>query len=309
MPVINQALVRAGFSEINSIVTTFDSGGHTGRLRTDERGNLLAFSDYWRSLISLWKNGEQKKIWEEMLRFRDGRKRNFGNTFFLFMAEKTGNLSQVDNLFTKLAGAELKGRVTPVSLIPSNICFKTKSDQEYCGEHLLDDFRMSFDQVKKVWLEPEVKVNPEAVSALKKAQVIIICPGSLYGSVIANFLAAGFVSAYNNSPAEKILVTNLMSTANSTHHFDQNDYIDVFKKYLKSDSPFDKILMHDFGSFNTDKLNKSVQQYELENSYPIKPADNSSIKTIIKDIAVIETNNYRLRHSEEKLAELFTELF
>jgi len=53
MPVVNQALLLAGFSQISSIVTTFDSGGDTGRMRTDERGKILAFSDYWRFPLSL----------------------------------------------------------------------------------------------------------------------------------------------------------------------------------------------------------------------------------------------------------------
>jgi len=46
MPTINKALVKAGFSNIKSIVTTFDNGGDSGRIRTDERGNVLAYSDY-----------------------------------------------------------------------------------------------------------------------------------------------------------------------------------------------------------------------------------------------------------------------
>jgi len=309
MPVVNQALVRAGFDNIHSIVTTFDSGGHSGRLRTDERGNLLAFSDYWRALMSLWQNGDQKKLWEEMLQFRDGRKRNFGNTFFLFMAEKTGNLSQVDNLFKKLAGAELKGKVIPVSLQPSNICFQTQSGQEYCGEHLLDDYRMSYDKVEKVWLEPKVKANPEATDAVKKAEVIIICPGSLYGSVIANFLPEDFAEAYNQTEAKKILVTNLMSTANSTHDYSQLDYINVFTEYLSTQNPFDEIIMQDFNRFNQDNLKKALDLYKLENSFPIKPADNGQIKTLIEDIAVIEKSNYRFRHSQEKLAKLFKNNF
>ncbi len=305
MPVVNQALVRAGFDNINSIVTTFDSGGHTGRLRTDERGNLLAFSDYWRALISLWQDGVQKEIWQEMLQFRDGRKRNFGNTFFLFMAEKTGNLSQVDNLFRRLAGADLKGRVIPVSLIPSNICFKTNSGQEYCGEHLFDDYRMSYDRVDKIWLEPEVKANPEAVKAISQADVIIISPGSLYGSVIANFLPDGMVTAFNQSSAKKILITNLMSTANSTHDFDQNEYFQAFKNYLGFEKPIDVVLMQDFDKFDQEDLNQALKLYKLENSFPIKPAQKSDVKTIVKDIAVIEKNNYRFRHSEAKLAKLF----
>jgi 2-phospho-L-lactate transferase/gluconeogenesis factor (CofD/UPF0052 family) len=46
MPVVTRSLIRAGFTNIKSIVTTFDNGGDSGRIRTDERGNVLAFSDY-----------------------------------------------------------------------------------------------------------------------------------------------------------------------------------------------------------------------------------------------------------------------
>ncbi len=309
MPVVNQALVRAGFKNISSIVTTFDSGGDTGRLRTDERGNLLAFSDYWRALISLWRDGGQKKTWQEMLQFRDGRNRNFGNTFFLFMAEKTGNLSEVDNLFSKLCGAELMGKVIPVSLQPANICFNTQSKKEICGEHMLDDLRMSYDKVKKIWLEPDVKANREAINALNKAEIIIISPGSLYGSIIVNFLPQGIGQAYKKSPAKKILITNLMSTANSTHQFNQDNYLDVLSKYLKTESPVDEIIMQDFNYFNQEDLNKALKFYQYENSFPIKPADKSPVKTIVEDVAIIEKNNYRLRHSEEKLADLLKNLF
>ena len=127
MPIINKALIGAGFENIRSIVTTFDNGGDTGRMRTDERGRIMAFSDYWRSLISLWQDGKQKENWEEMLRFRDGRDRNFGNIFFQFMTERVGNLSNVDVLFSELTGAKLKGAVVPVSLEPADVCFRTKS--------------------------------------------------------------------------------------------------------------------------------------------------------------------------------------
>ena len=163
MPVINKGLVSTGFRNIKSIVTTFDSGGDTGRIRTDERGKVLAFSDYWRSLISLWPDGEQKMIWQEMLMFRDGRGRSFGNLFFQFMAEKTGNLSKVDELFAELVSAKLAGKVIPVSLQSSQICFRTISGKEYQGEHNLDDLRMSSDRVESMWLVPEVRANREAI--------------------------------------------------------------------------------------------------------------------------------------------------
>lgn len=301
MPVVNKALLRIGIGNITSIVTTFDSGGDTGRLRTDERGRILAYSDYWRSLMSLWVDGKQKELWEEMLRYRDGRGRNFGNLFFQFMAEKQGGLDGVARYFGRLMDANIQGTVVPVTDIPGEICFETKSGRSFCGEHRLDEMRMSADAVKKIWLSQEVEANKEAKEALKMADVIIICPGSLYGSVIINFLPKGMSEAYRMSKAKKILLTNIMSVANENDGFDQNDYNRVFSEYLGKNC-LDLIIMADVSVFPKKMWKNTLLAYKLERSYPIKVAKKCQCKTVVDDIAVIEGENGRLRHSEEKLA-------
>jgi uncharacterized cofD-like protein len=306
MPVINQALVRAGFKDIRSVVTTFDNGGDTGRIRTDERGQVLAFSDYWRALISLWDDGEQKVIWEEMLRYRDGKERNFGNMFFQFMSEKTGNLSEVDSLFCKLTGAKLEGKVIPVTLSPADICFSTASGKKYCGEHYLDDLRMSQDYVNDIWLTPEIEANPEAIKEMRESDTIIVCPGSVYGSLITNFLPKGIKEAFKESKAKKILMVNVMLAANENLIKSQSDYLSMFEKYLEAE--FDAVLMADMGKLDQEKLNKVYGFYALENSIPVKYSDECRIKTDLADIVTIDESNWRLRHSETKLADYFAKM-
>ncbi|HPJ17008.1 MAG TPA: 2-phospho-L-lactate transferase CofD family protein [Candidatus Woesebacteria bacterium] len=309
MPIINSSLVAAGFTKISSIVTTFDSGGDTGRMRTDERGRILAFSDYWRSLISLWMDGKQKEQWEEMLRFRDGRGRNFGNIFFQFLAERVGNLSHVDGLFSELTEAKVVGQVIPVSLEPADICFQTESKRIFKGEHNLDNLRMSLDKVVKVWLEPEVKANIEAVEAIRKAEVIIFCPGSMYGSVITNMLPKGMVEAYQKSRAKKILMTNIMSVANENNDFSQKDYVNVFGMYLNEKKPFDLIVMADITKLDGLMMRKAKVNYAFEHSKPIWiDKTYKDIETIMVDIAMIEEKNHRFRHSEQKLKSFFINL-
>lgn len=303
MPIINKGLIAAGFKSISSIVTTFDSGGDTGRLRTDERGNLLAFSDYWRALISLWQDGQQKTVWEEMLRYRDGRGRVFGNSFFRFMAEKLGDLGKVDELFAQLTGAKLRGKVIPVSLSPANICFRTQSGKTYQGEHLLDQLRMSRDLVKKIWLKPRVKANPEAIKAVMDAEVIIIAPGSVYGSILANFLPIGMGKAYRQSKAQKIVFANTMSVANENLR-NENDYQKTFSLYLKTSRPFDKIIFADFNRLDRKMAQKIFSFYRLENSFPVVPLKTSR-QVIVADIISIERTNLRFRHDPEKLAKFF----
>ncbi len=308
MPVVNQALIRAGFRNISSVVTTFDSGGDSGRIRTDERGGVLAFSDYWRSLISLWNDGKQKELWDEILRYRDGRGRNFGNTFFQFLSEKEGDLGMVDALFSKLTGAKLEGEVIPVSLGLSNICLKTVSGKEYKGENFIDDLRMSDDRIVEIWLNPQVRANKEAVNALKNAEVIIICPGTTYGSVLPNFLPTGMVEAYNQSKAKKILMTNILATANEVKDATQRGYLEIFKKYLKCNSPFDLVLMADVLKLDKKIFKKVLDFYKLEHAKLVKMIKDKSIKTVVADIATIEAKNMRLRHSEDKLGKFFKEM-
>jgi len=302
MPIVNKALVEAGFKDIHSIVTTFDSGGDTGRMRTDERGNILAFSDYWRSLISLWKDGEQKKIWEEMLRYRDGRGRNFGNIFFQFMSEKTGDLLKVDALFSDLTGAKIMGEVIPVSQEPSDLYFETISGKKYKGEHHLDDLRMSYDRVKKIWLNPEVKASNGASKSIEEADVVIVGPGSIYGSMIVNFLPKGMAESFRKSKAKKILIVNLVSLANEVEKFDSEVCNQIFGKYIY-DNCFDMVIEPDFGTIKKDLLEEVRKNYALENSQLFESDNKNSF-----DVVTVDRKNKRLRHDVSKLAKLFSKI-
>ncbi len=308
MPAINRALVKAGFRNIKSIVTTMDSGGDSGRMRTDERGRILAYSDYWRSLISLWMDGKQKTVWEEMLRYRDGRGRNFGNVFFQFISEKKGDLSQVDSLFSELTGAKLAGEVVPVSLSPANLCFETNSGKSYCGEHYLDELRMSLDRVKKIWLDPKIEANGEAIKVIKKSEVIIFCPGSIYGSILVNMLPLGMVEAYRKSKAKKILVCNIVSVSNENKRCSQIDYEEIYRQYFGDGGLFDCILMAKTDCLDQEALGKVLAWYRLERSSLMTYEDGGATKVIQEDIIDIELENMRLRHSVDKLSRLFLTL-
>jgi len=190
----------------------------------------------------------------------------------------------------------------------SNVCLKTISGKEYKGENYVDDLRMSDDKIAQIWLDPEVKANKKAIEALEDSEVIILCPGTTYGSILPNFLPKGMMEAYTKSRAKKILMTNILATANEIEDATQRGYVDIFKKYLLVDSLFDLILMADVSSLDKKLFDKALSYYKLEHANLVKMVENYPIKTIVADIAIIEEKNMRLRHSEEKLGKLFGEL-
>ena len=66
--------------------------------------------------------------------------------------------------------------------------------------------------------------------------------------------------------------------------------------------------MADLSNLDKDLLKKAFYYYELEHASLVKNNNLMKIRTIMVDIAVIESKNVRLRHSEEKLGRMFRKL-
>ena len=166
--------------------------------------------------------------------------------------------------------------------------------------------RMSFDRVKRIWLSKKVTTNPEALSAIGGAKLIIFCPGSMYGSVIINLLPLGMKEKLEKTKAVKLLMTNIMSVANENRLFSQIEYSKTFKKYIGSD--FDLVLMPDFSKLDQKILKNVFKSYSLEHSRPIRYKENGIKNVLIEDIAVIDKKYLRIRHSEVKMANFFARM-
>ena len=246
-PVIIKSLLLAGFKNISSITASMDSGGKTGLIRSDERDRIIAISDLLRTLISLIHPKDRSKPKTQalisLLDYTDGRNRNLGYTIYYGLLEKyQNNFKKVQSHLEELMSIKFQGQAIPVSLSPTNIHFTCSSGNTHVSEHVLDHLSHSKDTVTNVWLEPSVDATPQAKQAIEDATHIIYCPGSLYGSIVANFLPLGITNALKKSTATKILITNLTSTRNQTHRFTPTKYLQIFKKYTKLAQPFDYLI-------------------------------------------------------------------
>lgn len=319
-PIVAQALLLADFKNLTCIAASMDSGGKTGIIRTDERDQVIAISDLLRTLISLiGSTNHQKKIraFTDLISFTDGRGRNLGYTIYYALLEMYQNdFIKAQNHLESLLGIKFDGTVIPVTADSTNICFETTNGTIYRGEHELDKQSMSKNSITDLWLDPDVPATPQAIKALEQADYVIYCPGSLYGSVLGNFLPVGIKEALGVSKAHKILITNLVSNRNQTHRFTPEKYLQVFRKFTGLDKPFDTIISPKISpKAFARRFPHVARAYALEHahflSWPkkdLKSIQNKGIKISTSDIISITPHLNRLRHDPKKLARVLKKL-
>jgi uncharacterized cofD-like protein len=131
------------------------------------------------------------------------------------------------------AAAELlvvRGQVVPSS-VSSDLHLKarTTSGTVLDGESAIGHANEALEQV---WLEPgEAEANPAAIAAIEEAQVIVMGPGSLYTSVLPNFLVAGMSEAVRRSKAPKIFVCNIATQHGETDGLSASDHLRIFEEH------------------------------------------------------------------------------
>ncbi|WP_420894129.1 gluconeogenesis factor YvcK family protein, partial [Staphylococcus shinii] len=87
--------------------------------------------------------------------------------------------------------------------------------------------------IRRLFLEPaDVKPMDEAVDALLEADLIVMGPGSLYTSVIANLCVKGIAKAIVESKAKKLSVSNIMTQPGETDGYSVNDHVEAIHQQL-----------------------------------------------------------------------------
>lgn len=213
---------RRGISAA-AVVTVFDDGASSGRLRC--KFGIPAVGDF-RKCVSATA-GEIGRFFEKRV---DGHA--LGNLALADLIREFG-FQRATEIFADF-GAAL---VIPVSFSNSQLVGIFEDGSKIVGEEKFDHPSQKFKtkKIKKIQLIPRAKLNPTVAKVLAKADKIIVGPGSLFGSLLVNFEAAGFRKAFEKSRAKKILVRN------STSEFGCRDEssAEIQKRFAVK---FDKIL-------------------------------------------------------------------
>ena len=217
--------------DLSAIVTVADSGGSSGRLRSEF--GFLPVGDLRQCLAALAKDSDEALIHLLTYRFNRGegiKGHNVGNLILTALRDIYGSepkaLEAASHIF------RISGRVYPVSLSESTLCAIYEDGLKVSGEHEVDEPEFGGGKrIAKVFLEPSIRIYPKAAEAVRNADLVVLGPGDIYTSTIPCLLVDGLRAVLKKSKARICYVMNLMNRFSQAHGYKASDYISELSRY------------------------------------------------------------------------------
>ena len=225
---------------LSAIVTVSDDGGSSGRLR--EELQMLPPGDIRNCMIAL---SEDSTLLSRLFRHRfrgsgDLGGHSFGNLFLAALTDVTGDFVEAVRLSSEVLAS--KGHIYPATITDVRLVAELEDGREVRGETQITGTK---SPVRRLWLEPEHCVPlPEALAAIRAADLITVGPGSLYTSILPNLLVSEVADTIAESEATKVFVTNLMTQPGETDGYDAQRHLATVTEYAPQ-IRFDYVLVND----------------------------------------------------------------
>jgi len=207
-------------SHITALVNMADDGGSTGVLR-DELG-VLPPGDVRQCLVALAESERTRDLFN--YRFGEGTFSGhaFGNIFMAALEKMTGNFAEAVEEASRVLN--IVGRVEPVTLDPVTLVLEKQNGEVIKGEFKIGHIDFAGVMRPNIHLEPEPRLNPAAAEAIAKADLVVIAPGNLYGSLAPALVVPGISEALRSSKAKKVYVCNLVTKPGQTDGFAVHEF-------------------------------------------------------------------------------------
>lgn len=290
------------------VVTMADSGGSTGRLR-DEFG-YLPVGDVRMALAAL---ADEDEVTGRLMRslflhrFDKGEGlvgHNFGNLFLVALTDILDSEEEAIRIASHVL--RVKGEVLPVTTKKVDLVAEYDDGVVVRGETLIDEPHGYRDQkrITKLSTLPEGMITESAKTAIAEADVVILGPGDLYTSVLANCVVGGMREALTETKAIVVHVANLMTKFGQTSGMGVKEHIDELQKYTgrKPDLVF----------VNTAPLPEALlERYREQGESPVVDNANGAYQVIRGDFLAEEEvvtesgdtlKRSLIRHDKDKLA-------
>jgi uncharacterized cofD-like protein len=287
--------VGTGIGELAAIVAVTDDGGSSGRLRDELQ--MPPPGDIRNCMVAL---SEDSLLLSRLFRFRfagDGELggHSFGNLFLAALSEVTGDFTEAVRLSSEILAS--KGRIYPATDTDVRLAARLTDGTTIRGE---TNIGKAGPQIERLYLEPEsCHPLPDAIEAIRAADILTVGPGSLYTSLLPPLLVKGVAEAIASSPAVKVFICNLMTQPGETDGMTSRGHLQMIRDYVPQ-IRFDHILIN-----NSPITPEQAARYEHEGAEQI--GIHGSISGEFIDGARVVYDNLldegiKVRHAPGRLA-------
>jgi uncharacterized cofD-like protein len=285
-----------------AIVATSDDGGSSGRLRAEF--NMIPPGDIRNCLAALSeRNSEIADIFQ--YRFESGEGLNghaIGNLLIAALTDVTRDFAQAIEMAARMLG--ISGVVLPATSELVTLVAEFTDGRVLSGETAIAG---AGGTIGRLGLLPERPAcSPRVVDAIRRADVIVAGPGSLYTSILPPLLVPDVSQAILESRAMRVLVANLMTECGETDNFSVLDHLLTIERHLGRQL-FDCVI------FNTTAVPEALAAtYAGRGSQPIVTGsfELSALQRFgVRAIGVPLVSEHpagKIRHHPERLAAAIT---
>ena len=279
-------------TNLTAVVTMSDDGGSSGRLQKEL--GVLPPGDVRNCLVAL---ADDEAMVTDLFRYRFSEGEgltghSFGNLFLAAMTGITGNFDAAVKESSRVLN--IKGRVLPSTLGVVRLCATLADGTTVEGE---SNISASREKIERVFFDPSYAAPlAEVIDAIRDADAIVLGPGSLYTSVIPNFLVDRIAQEVERATAVKMYICNVMTQPGETDALSAAEHLQALLQNTGRK-------VAEYAIVNEESPQKLLATYAEEGQVPVRP-DIERIKALgVQPVAarVISETDY-VRHDPAKLA-------
>jgi uncharacterized cofD-like protein len=278
---------------LTAIVTVSDDGGSSGRLQKEL--GVLPPGDVRNCLVAL---ADDEALVTDLFRYRfeEGEGltgHSFGNLFLAAMTGITGNFDKAIKESSRVLN--IVGRVLPATLAIVRLCAELDDGTIVEGESNIPQAKRP---IRRVFFDPPL-VAPleEALEAIRNADAIVLGPGSLFTSILPNFLIDRITQEVARARGVKIYVCNVMTQPGETENMTAADHVEAL-----FENAGERVC--DYVIVNVEAPSKLRETYAEEGQIAVTP-DIERIEamglTTVKSDMLSEVE--KVRHDPDRLGE------
>jgi uncharacterized cofD-like protein len=136
------------------------------------------------------------------------------------MADITGDFEEGVRQANRVLA--VRGQVVPVAGEALNLNAELADGSKLRGQSRI----MHSRGIRRVWLSPaRVKASPEAIEAIRSADLIVLGPGSLYTSLLPSLLVPGIRAAIESASGLRVYVSNVATQPGETEGYTLSEHV------------------------------------------------------------------------------------